>query len=450
MKGKARVELRDAKSGRLIKCIEKHNIVTNAAFNVMKAYNMVGNMGDSDMTLLQHYFGGVLLFGASIDESENKGIPSAAERLSFIGKASSTFTPTGEPFSGTYISAESSITAHNATLVFSFDTGQGNGNINCICLTSAEGGVSGYGATIGRTNYLSFKTPSSVSQLYYNDGSNTTLLYGDDTVEQVYSGNKYVSDITTVKDLKVRLNTRDTGNYIYFTKAERTYSSFSYNSYFYTDYWDDHSMDEDRAITGAKTDRNVVTIQTYTVGDDALDEFTYDCTNLLADIRQKGYETAASNLFYQSSAWAVWGKYIFISVYFNSKRHLYIVNTEKNTFIGGAEIPDFSIANTGYDPIFRSVIDAPYMFLRYNQNSSYYLGYRILPDTAEIVSYPEFITQYPTRVLTTKVNSGVSPLLNDGQGYIVVPQAYLATINNVDTLEKNASRTLKIIYNLEY
>lgn len=83
MKGSAKIELRDAKSGRLVKQIEKHNIVTNGALNVMKAKQAYGYyIGDSDYSLIERYFGGILLFGASIDEDVNNTIPSAAVRAS--------------------------------------------------------------------------------------------------------------------------------------------------------------------------------------------------------------------------------------------------------------------------------------------------------------------------------------------------------------------------------
>lgn len=70
-------------------------------------------------------------------------------------------------------------------------------------------------------------------------------------------------------------------------------------------------------------------------------------------------------------------------------------------------------------------------------------------DTAEVADIPEFFTDLYCPHIYTTLDPDMLPIINsDTTTGFLYP--YLATINNVDTLEKNASRTLKITYNLEY
>ena len=460
MKGSAKIELRDAKSGRLVKQIEKHNIVTNGALNVMKIKQAYGyNLGASSWSLIEKYFGGILLFGASIDEDVNNAIPSAAVRASYIGHASCFKTITGDSLMGTYIAKESSVGTHNATLVFSFDTSQANGNINCICLTSGNGGIYGYGVTAltradaedidsFRTfNYSRFRYQSSSYPVKFSDGVSYNYSYD----------NMYVSDFSIAKNLGLNLSRKDSDAYYTYSKADELTSTpvtcehISDKSI----YW---SLDEDRAVcwttykgTYAEK-RNIVEFEVIQAGENASSKISLDYTNMVADFNQKAgadYNYNSNWFYYTSTNWALFKDYALTIQRYNYKCYLCIANISKGTYAVKL-IEDKALASSfGYEQEFANILGTIYLRGDYKENSSKRLYYRINLDTAEVSNIPEFFTSLYCPKIYTTLDPDMPPIINsDTDSGFLYP--YLATINNVDTLEKNASRTLKITYNLEY
>lgn len=462
MKGSAKIELRDAKSGRLVKQIEKHNIVTNGALNVMKIKQAYGYyIGDSSYSLIEKYFGGILLFGASIDEDVKNAIPSAAVRASYIGHASCLRTITGDSLMGTYVAGESSIGAHNATLVFSFDTSQANGNINCICLTSGDGGTFGYGVTAltssdAQNTAYSFKT-FNYSRLRYQS-SYYPVKFKDDKSYNYYQDNAYISDFSVAKNLGLNLSIKDSGSYYNYSRAEKatstpaTYEHLSDKS----TYW---SLDEDRVVCWAEGkntsegNKNIVEFEVLDAGETTSDKITLDYTNMVADFNQKSganYDHY-NNLFGASSTnWALFKDYALNIQRYNYKCYLCIANISKGTYVVKL-LEDKALADSfSYEQEFANILGTIYLRGNYKESSGKYLYYRINLDTAEVADIPEFFTDIYCPKIYTTLDPDMPPIINTddaSSGYLA---PYLATINNVDTLEKNASRTLKITYNLEY
>lgn len=461
MKGSARIELRDAKSGRLIKQVEKHNIVTNGALNVMKIKQAYGYyIGDSSYSLIEKYFGGILLFGASIDEDVNNAIPSAAVRASYIGHASCLRTITGDSLMGTYVAGESSIGAHNATLVFSFDTSQANGNINCICLTSGSGGTFGYGVTALTStdaqnistsfkmfNYSRFRYQSS----YY------PVKFKDDKSYNYYQGSAYISDFSVAKNLGLNLSIKDSDAYYNYSKAEKvtstpaTYENLSDKS----SYW---SLDEDRVVcwavgkNTAEGNKNIVEFEVLDAGETTSSKITLDYTNIVADLNQKSGSNYDhyDNLFGPSSTnWALFKDYVLNIQRYNYKCYLCIANISKGTYAVKLLETKALADSFGYEQEFANILGTIYLRGNYKESSGKYLYYRINLDTAEVADIPEFFTDIYCPKIYTTLDPDMPPIINsDTSSGFIYP--YLATVNNVDTLEKNASRTLKITYNLEY
>ena len=462
MKGSAKIELRDAKSGRLVKQIEKHNIVTNGALNVMKFKQAFGySIGkNSNYTLIERYFGGILLFGASIDEDVNNTIPSAAVRASYIGHASCFHTITGDSLMGTYVAGESSIGTHKATLVFSFDTTQANGNINCICLTSGNGGTFGYGVTALSSSDASEVAQSfdtdSYSRFRYESSSYPTRF--DDEKSYNYSqGNMYASDFSVAKNLGLNLSTKNSGSYCNYSRAETTtstpatYEHLSDKSI----YW---SLDTDRVVcwTTSKNEadgnKNIVEFEVIQAGETASSKITLDYTNMVADLNQKAdadYDHYDNWFGATNSNWALYKDYALTIQRYNYKCYLCIANISKGTYAVKLIEDKALVDSFDYDEAFANILGTIYLRGDYKESSSKYLYYRINLDTAEVANIPEFFTELYCPLIHTTLDPDMPPIINsDNKSGFLYP--YLATINNVDTLEKNASRTLKITYNLEY
>lgn len=463
MKGSAKIELRDAKSGRLVKQIEKHNIVTNGAMNVMKIKQAYGySLGeDSTYSLIERYFGGILLFGASIDEDVKNAIPSAAVRASYIGHASCTYTITGDSLMGTYVAGESSIGAHNATLVFSFDTSQANGNINCICLTSGKGGVFGYGVTAltssdAQNTAYSFKT-FNYDRFRYRSSSYPVKFDDEKSYNYYYDKKIYASDFSVAKNLGLNLSIKDSGAYNFYSRAEdmtstpATYEHLSDKAL----YW---SLDTDRVVCWATSkntsegNKNIVEFEVLEAGETTSSTISLDYTNMVADLNQKAGSTYDWRYDFFASSWGNWAlfkDYALVIQGYNSKYYLCIANISKGTYVVKLLENKALVSPFESDREFANILGTIYLRGRYKENSSRYLYYRINLDTADVADIPEFFTDIYYPKIHTTLDPDMPPIINsDTASGFLYP--YLATINNVDTLEKNASRTLKITYNLEY
>lgn len=468
MKGSAKIELRDAKSGRLVKQIEKHNIVTNGALNVMKIKQAFGErIGSDGYNLVEMYFGGILLFGASIDEDVNNTIPSAAVRASYIGHASCFNTITGDSLMGTYVKGESSVGAHSAKLVFSFDTTQANGNINCICLTSGDGGVFGYGVTA-----LNSDDESNIEgsfHTFYDDrfkySNNSYPVVFKDDKSYNYCGAEdgiYVSDFSVAKNLGLNLSIETNSDYHDYSRAEETTNIQGAYKFIDNDNSTSWSLDTDRVVctsrdkSTSEENRNIVEFTVVEAGETVPSTISLDYTNMVADLNQKAgvHFDYSDNLFYYFNGdWALFGDYVLklqsIGDDSDRKCYLCINNISKGTCVIN-QVKEKALANLPrHSNVFANILGTIYMAYGYKEDESDKLYYRINLDTAEVADIPEFFCGSDFTHIHTTLDPDMPPIINaDTHSWYLHP--YLATINNVDTLEKNASRTLKITYNLEY
>ena len=471
MKGSAKIELRDAKSGRLVKQIEKHNIVTNGAFNVMKlrqAFGLPMITLDGAYTILETYFGGILLFGTSIEEDVNNIIPSAEVRASHIGHASSYLTVTGDDLTGTYVAKESSIGTHKAKLVFSFDTTQANGNINCICLTSAVGGALGYGATVNTSirekaeSFVIFDdyyAGNTYDSRFKYESEQFPVVFKDDKSYNYYNDTVYVSDFSVVKNLGLNLSTMgrayDEPYYGCSTAEETTDVSTDVEAWGYTNSinW---SLNADRAVLWAErkehptTSRNIVEFEVIQAGETTSSKITLDYTNMVEDFCQKSgaYYSPETEFFDPyDTEWGLFEDYALTIQENDSKYYLCIYNISEGTYAVKL-IEDTALLNVRSIRGFTNILGTIYLNV-YVGSAGVNGFFRINLDTAEVADIPEFYAYMNGSCVHTTLDPDMPPIINLGvySGYLT---PYLATINNVDTLEKNASRTLKITYNLEY
>ena len=145
--GKVRIELRDAKTGKLKHISEEHNVVTDSVYNIINGalarakrgnYNSIF-VGSSTEEAIKQLFGGVMVFNRSIDTSHL--VPDILEMSGMIGNGNQGGTVVGSSKKGTLRSA--TITADSAKFVWDFPSTVCNGTIASICLTSNKGGELG-------------------------------------------------------------------------------------------------------------------------------------------------------------------------------------------------------------------------------------------------------------------------------------------------------------------
>lgn len=158
LKGKSKIELFDAKTGKLCKCVEKENLVTNAVRNILNGISQVELAAGNDSNIknahnwlysqcstepYKVFYGGLMVFAQQISNpTKDKIVPTADEIRSYIGGGYQGSAPTGSLL-GSINSEESELGSNYAKFVWDFTTQQCNGNIACICLTSNVGGNGG-------------------------------------------------------------------------------------------------------------------------------------------------------------------------------------------------------------------------------------------------------------------------------------------------------------------
>lgn len=148
IKGKIKLEIRDAKTGELKYSREENNMVTDAVYNVLNGavarLNKTSSgsnltFGSSGMEIIKTLFGGILIFDESIDTSHR--VPSYTEMRTMIGNGNMYGDIANNTHKGSLRSA--TITEDTAEFTWDFSTGEGNGVIASICLTSSKGGELG-------------------------------------------------------------------------------------------------------------------------------------------------------------------------------------------------------------------------------------------------------------------------------------------------------------------
>ena len=135
IKGKATIELFDAKTGELQQRTEDHNLVTNALKYVMNICAAEGaDLNDEIFPIARVALGGILLFDDTLEESvDNVYMPTGNVHL--VGYADRSVN-TSDKHRGSYNSAESGKTDDGYKSVWDFGTSQANGTIKSIARTS--------------------------------------------------------------------------------------------------------------------------------------------------------------------------------------------------------------------------------------------------------------------------------------------------------------------------
>ncbi len=134
IKGQAKIELFNAETGALEKSVEDHNLVTNALRYLMNIIAANGNsLNDQVFPIATNALGGIMLFDGALEEDpDNVYLPTKDVHL--VGYAS-TNVNTFDVHSGSFNSAESGPTSDGYRSVWDFGTSQANGIIKSIART---------------------------------------------------------------------------------------------------------------------------------------------------------------------------------------------------------------------------------------------------------------------------------------------------------------------------
>lgn len=197
IKGKSVIELYNSRT-RVKERYVNENIVTNA-LNWLFGQNINGSVGSltSALTpLFKKGIGGVILFDTAIQENVNTVV--APNNISCTGYASSDSYSGADLNRGSMNEVETKLLTNGMKLVWDFATHQANGNIACLSLTSAEGGMIGYGSQYSKSSCsaeTSYATSTKLTSLttakgnLYRIGDYAYEIYGSDS--KTLTVNKY-------------------------------------------------------------------------------------------------------------------------------------------------------------------------------------------------------------------------------------------------------------------
>ena len=163
LKGKMKIELRNAETGVLEKEVVEENMATNVLndlfgmnpmgvfYNFADQYpkltwNIASASGFKMVPICPNAVGGILLFSQPLDEDVNLVYPPTDNQP--VAYASNDVNSGTQTKRGSISTTESKKLDNGYRFVWDFTTTQGNGTIRAAALTSSEGGVAGYGDTV--------------------------------------------------------------------------------------------------------------------------------------------------------------------------------------------------------------------------------------------------------------------------------------------------------------
>lgn len=141
VKGVTEIELTDVHSGKKEKYVEK-NMITNA-LKYLFGNPLYGILPNNFLPVYKNALGGVLIFNGNIKEDPEVILPPGD--VECIGHAGTSVYSGVNERHGSMNAAETCLLDNGFRLVWDFATDQANGTVQCVCLTSREGGENGLG-----------------------------------------------------------------------------------------------------------------------------------------------------------------------------------------------------------------------------------------------------------------------------------------------------------------
>lgn len=480
LRGRTRIELFNEATGE-VQCYESDNIVTAAVENYFNSVipllintslgSQFQNIKNMPKSVFETMFGGVLVFSESIQSNKDHIIPTWNEIKSFIGCGNQEASRTGDRFKGAFNGSESNVSETSATFVWDFTTEQCNGKIACICLTSNNGGETGFG-----TNLTALSEGSNRSFVPLgNNMFNMSQGVGSPARDQYY-GVKYNSGNKTlvgVEETTCFMRTNSKAGTVEFGEADAVNVRLDKTlvNNFVTDLTVSDAAFYDiktevpctdlsvlvavNGYPGANTD--ILSLLKYNMAGDA-EIIEINCANLKSQMQISGY--------YDSYTW---GSTIFGVLYDNGL--IITQSVQEND-----EIVVYKLSDSGSFEYKKSKLNgsggnapnwvakiAGEWYLMCSQSNYCKALYHLDTESLEvsenaIYMLPAFPASNYSYAYTLEENDKMSaPWLGysgySGQGVMfdqpVLFAPYLATINNIQgDLIKDASKTMKIVYTL--
>lgn len=463
IKGHTKIELTDIRTKKK-ETVEHDNVFQSGIIaNYMRSLGIFNNNPYANGTwaarsILQNLVGGIFLFKDTITEG-TEYMPAGNK---MIGNASMGISNSSTPTElGSYNDIESSITANSATLVFDWNTTQGNGEIGCVCLTSDTGGLIGYGNASGSVY-------SSPIQLTRNQNSNNI---GNYTVCGNYGYNFAINNSTrTLTIYKTKLPiTKES----IFSKTTETITKTFEHSQFSAEAIETRYIGNNKIlIFGTRgrdwgfynyIDNNATGyILIYDCSNDTLTEGKI--TNTTGSALYLASATGGSGTTYADN-FAVNGNFAYftrVSSSVGTSTSVYKFNITTGALVETITLnyPAATIADQYHMPTHFTPI-LPDIWAYRGQNNIL-----VLHDTVNETEYPcnaSAIINSNNNVGSPVYNDSIDAIVSKGQGLATMTYSsynasaafafknplYLATINNLDSpVTKTAAKTMKITYTL--
>lgn len=202
-KGHTKITLTDVNTGE-VKVHEEDNYVTDAISNIFTDnYSLTLDL--SQLLPTYKLFGGVFCFQNQIVGDETTVSPPNEDDNHLIAHAGDEPHATASTLRGNPNGGETVIGSNSVKFVWDWSTNQGNGTINCVCLTSALGGNGGLKPF--DDTYFSSLNSVSLPSIRYTTGSGYNqeeaikhpLIYVDET-----TGISLYYTSTTLQELTVK------------------------------------------------------------------------------------------------------------------------------------------------------------------------------------------------------------------------------------------------------
>lgn len=496
LKGRATIQLRNAKTGEIEQEVYHENLVTNApkniyslpyAFRVASSNNNNVASWDAAVThsatnLFESFFGGILLFNKKNTESPDNMLPSSDNDI--IGAAGSG-AENSNARCGERNTSESQAIDNGYRFVWDFDTDKANGTINSISLTSQM--ISKLVST-STADGISLQPNLSSTKTYSED----YICYQQMTGKDAISLTGEASTITTAYIVKIYNSEDDRTFDVLWLFGDNGANTKNYKNKFFlakTKYllpnvksvsrggsWT-HALSTTIITDGfgnaqaggynlPKFHVDIDVAKDGTINVVQFDPRTHNTTHyVFSDSGEKTNEISVTMPTVEGVTWtsySVDGKVCVL--YFDDYYHFFVTN-ENGQFVYIKSNVDGVVAftNTKKTAIsypltlykaFRDV-DTGYLFLLRETNSYNYVD--IYTDSGWLTNkqvYQVFCSVrcennfFGKKPFAIRYNMSDSGSIGNAL-YIWLPVYFLSTINNLDTpVTKTESQTMKIIYEI--
>lgn len=462
LQGYTKIELTDVETNNT-EVYEKHNIVTNALSEIFRP---IGYWTSSDVflsgndPLVKKYCGGLLCFDKTIPEDKNTLFAPAGTTMTACGVYNEVNSGTNKNRGDSNL-VETSISSTDkiAKFVYDFKTTQGNGTIQSICLTSANGGYGFYNSndatgtktTNGSIRYSLCRVYPGLRRYVRFISSTESTFYASldsDVVYSILADSASSIRILTRKAYTSNISLFD-NNMQYSCNSKLLSTTTLDVSFPYNQIYNWFDRDSECIWLYANTSRNSAYVET----GDTLKLYkvsirTYNIIESYTIVNSSTTRIALSTTcIYDNRVFSTY------TVYEDGYYGRYIqwigLDDANNTGKSRCETQWYNYAI----PLYPVVVRNGKIF--YEQDSNYSnLGAGCVFDTNLNVLRETENRTYGENVISVS-NSNIGFLIGDSTGtqpasYYCILSNYLATINNLETpITKTSDKTMKITYTLK-